>query len=239
MRWESRLLRVGIVAVVLAVLVGIGAVLADPRSGAATNHKPHATLIATAKGHGVPVFRHRGADHVWKRLRSPNSQGAPLVFLVRKRHGHWLKVLLPIRPNHATGWVRATKVRLSTTTYRIDVRLHKHRVVVHHGHKTIMKAPVAVGKHATPTPKGRFYLTSLLKPSNPHGAYGPYAFGLSAYSNVIFHFGGGPGQIGLHGTDQVKLLGRSVSHGCIRMSNRHIIKLAHRLPLGTPVIVHG
>lgn len=239
MRFESALWRTGLIAVIVAVVVGTAAVLVDPRGGASVQQGPRGALIATADGHRVPIFRHKRAKHVWKRLDSPNSQDAPLVFLVKKRTPHWLKVLLPVRPNHSVGWVRARKVKLSTTTYRVDVRLEKHRAVVHHGREKIMKAPVAVGKHATPTPTGRFYITSLLQPSNPHGAYGPYAFGLSAYSDVIFHFGGGPGQIGLHGTNEPKLLGKSVSHGCIRLSNRHITKLAQRLPLGTPVTVHG
>lgn len=239
MRFESALWRTGVIAVIVAVVAGAGAVLVDPRGGASAQQGPRGALIATADAHQVPVYRHRHADHPWKRLDSPNSQGAPLVFLVKKQTRRWLKVLLPVRPNHSVGWVRAKKVQLSTTTYRVDVRLHAHRAVVHRGTKKIMSAPVAVGRHATPTPTGRFYVTSLLQPSNPHGAYGPYAFGLSAYSKVIFHFGGGPGQIGLHGTDRPKLLGKSVSHGCIRLSNRHITKLARRLPLGTPVTVHG
>ncbi|MGH3096811.1 MAG: L,D-transpeptidase [Streptosporangiales bacterium] len=239
MRFESALWRTGLIAVIVAVVAGVGAVLVDPRDDAAAQQGLHGALIATADAHHVRVYRHKRANHVWKRLDNPNSQGAPLVFLVKKQTPRWLKVLLPVRPNHSVGWVRAKKVKLSRTTYRVDVRLHRHRAVVHHGTEKIMSAPVAVGKHATPTPTGRFYITSLLQPSNPHGAYGPYAFGLSAYSDVIFHFGGGPGQIGLHGTDQPKLLGESVSHGCIRLSNKHITKLAQRLPLGTPVTVHG
>ena len=239
MRFESALWRTGLIAVIVAVVAGTGGVLVDPQDGAAAQQGPRGALIATADAHRVPVYRHRHADHAWKRLDSPNSQGAPLVFLVKKRTPRWLKVLLPVRPNDSVGWVRAKKVKLSRTMYRVDVRLADHRAVVHHGMEKIMAAPVAVGKHATPTPQGRFYITSLLQPSDPHGAYGPYAFGLSAYSDVIFHFGGGPGQIGLHGTDRPKVLGKSVSHGCIRLSNRQITKLAQRLPLGTPVTVHG
>jgi lipoprotein-anchoring transpeptidase ErfK/SrfK len=52
---------------------------------------------------------------------------------------------------------------------------------------------------------------------------------------VLFSFGGGPGQIGLHGTNAPRLLGRDVSHGCVRMRNQAITRLARMLPLGTPV----
>jgi lipoprotein-anchoring transpeptidase ErfK/SrfK len=67
--------------------------------------------------------------------------------------------------------------------------------------------------------------------------YGPYAFGTSAFSNTYYHFGGGPGEIGLHGTNYPQGLGSKVSHGCIRVSNATIRRLAKLLPLGTPVVI--
>jgi lipoprotein-anchoring transpeptidase ErfK/SrfK len=94
---------------------------------------------------------------------------------------------------------------------------------------------VAVGSPKYPTPLGSFYMRELARPRNPKGAYGPWAFGLSAYSNVLQTFGRGDGQIGIHGTNQPDLLGQSVSHGCIRMRNATITKLAQMLPQGVPV----
>ncbi len=84
-----------------------------------------------------------------------------------------------------------------------------------------------------PNPLGLFYLTELLAPTN--SGYGPYAYGLSAFSDVLTSFGGGPGQIGLHGTADAASIGHSVSHGCIRLTNTDITTLAKLLPLGTPV----
>jgi lipoprotein-anchoring transpeptidase ErfK/SrfK len=43
--------------------------------------------------------------------------------------------------------------------------------------------------------------------------------------------------MGIHGTDDPSSLGRSVSNGCIRMSNAAITKLAKTLPVGVPVDV--
>ena len=48
---------------------------------------------------------------------------------------------------------------------------------------------VATGTGGTPSVRGSFYLTDLLAPTN--AGYGPYAFGLSAYSEVLTSFGGG------------------------------------------------
>ena len=60
---------------------------------------------------------------------------------------------------------------------------------------------------------------------------------MSAFSEVLSTFGGGPGQIGLHGTDDEASIGQSVSHGCIRLSNADITELAQLLPLGTPLTI--
>ena len=78
-------------------------------------------------------------------------------------------------------------------------------------------------------------LTALLKSPDPGGPYGPYAYGLSGFSEVLQEFSGGDAEVGIHGNNDSSALGRSVSHGCIRMSNDGITKLAQTLPLGVPV----
>ena len=87
----------------------------------------------------------------------------------------------------------------------------------------------------TPTPSGLYYIAELLRQPNPNGFYGPWAFALSAYSPVLSHFGGGGGQVGIHGTNEPLGIGHTVSHGCIRVRNSVIERLAAILPLGTPV----
>ena len=94
---------------------------------------------------------------------------------------------------------------------------------------------MGVGRAVTPTPSGLYYVTELLKQPDPTGLYGPYAFGLSAHSDVLHEFAGRNGILGLHGTNFPQGIGTDVSHGCLRVSNRVILKLAHLLPVGTPV----
>ena len=115
--------------------------------------------------------------------------------------------------------------------------LTRHRMVLRKGGKTILERPAAAGAAKTPTPTGRFYVTVLLRVPDPNGEYGPYAFGLSGNSSVLFHFGGWPGQVGLHGTNDPAALGRSVSSGCVRVSNDTVTRLAKLIPLGTPVTI--
>ena len=58
-------------------------------------------------------------------------------------------------------------------------------------------------------------------------------------SEVLEEFAGGPGQLGLHGTNDPDTLGTQVSSGCIRLHNDEISRLVLEvgLPLGTPVEV--
>jgi lipoprotein-anchoring transpeptidase ErfK/SrfK len=65
--------------------------------------------------------------------------------------------------------------------------------------------------------------------------YGPYAYGLSGHSEVLTQFNGGDAELGIHGNNDESVLGKSVTHGCIRISNDSITRLAGMLPLGTPV----
>ena len=124
-----------------------------------------------------------------------------------------------MRPNGTLGWVKDADVNLVLDPYSVSVSLSRHRIVVRKGSSVILTAPAGVGRSVLPTPTGTYYIVELLKQSDPSGPYGPYAFGTSAFSNVLYHFGGGPGEIGLHGTDEPQLLGTSVSHGCIRVNN--------------------
>jgi lipoprotein-anchoring transpeptidase ErfK/SrfK len=45
----------------------------------------------------------------------------------------------------------------------------------------------------------------------------------------------GGGVVGIHGTNQPRPLPGRVSHGCIRVPNAKIARLAKLLPVGTPV----
>jgi lipoprotein-anchoring transpeptidase ErfK/SrfK len=161
--------------------------------------------------------------------------GVPQVFAVEEKQGDWLKVLLPVRPNGTTGWVKVSDVNVTTDPYRILVELGAHRITVYQNDNAILQEAVAIGAPATPTPPGKYYLRVLIKAPNPRTVYGPYAFGLSAHSEVLDTFNGGDAEVGIHGNNDASVLGKSVTHGCIRMSNDGVTRLSTLLPLGTPV----
>jgi lipoprotein-anchoring transpeptidase ErfK/SrfK len=68
------------------------------------------------------------------------------------------------------------------------------------------------------------------------GAYGPLAFGTSAYSPKLTDWPGG-GAVGIHGTNEPQRVPGLPSHGCIRLRNKDILRLGRLMPVGTPVLV--
>ncbi|MCL9793719.1 L,D-transpeptidase [Frankia sp. AgKG'84/4] len=197
------------------------------------------SLVAHALGAEITWFRAPESDSPGATLANPNRQGVPLVFAVEWRQPGWLRVRLPIRPNGMSGWLRATDVSLSETPYDLLVDRSEHRLTVSRDGRVLVRLPVGIGTGGTPTPAGDFYLTELLRPANPRGPWGPYAFGLSGFSDVITQFNGDDGIIGLHGTNRPDLIGTDASLGCIRLRNEDIERLAGMLPLGTPISITG
>lgn len=205
-----------------------------------------ATATATdlsdgAEGGEVEVFAStEDAEPSWTIANPVDGDGtpvAPVVFLLAgdryDANADWLEVNLPVRPNGTTGWVRAADVEVSTHEFHIEVDLDAHQLTVTEGLDVVLEAPAGVGTGETPTPGGTFYTRSLIRSTN--AAYGPYAYGLSGFSEVHESFGSGPGDLGIHGTDDPSAVGEDVSNGCIRLHNDDIERLAELLPLGVPV----
>jgi lipoprotein-anchoring transpeptidase ErfK/SrfK len=200
---------------------------------------PPAAEIATVIGDEIEVLTEKDGDEVLETLASPNDFGEDRAFLVESNEGEWLEVLLPIRPNGATGWVRGEDVSLTGTDYRVEIDMAEFEFTVHEGEEEVRTGVIGTGENETPTPPGRYYFTELLQPSDPDGEYGVYAFGLSGFSESLETFAGGPGQLAVHGTNDESALGRQVSHGCVRVSNEDITWMAENLPVGTPVEISG
>ncbi|MDQ6725907.1 MAG: L,D-transpeptidase [Actinomycetota bacterium] len=197
---------------------------------------PNMSNVATAKVASVKVYPQPSDTATSSQsLANPTPIGGPLVFLIEQAQGDWLNVDLPVRPNGSTGWIKAADVNISHHDWKIIVELNAHRITVLKGANTVLSEPVAVGRSTAPTPGGKFYTKELLQPPNPNTVYGPYAYGLSGFSDAFTTFAGGEAVIGIHGNNDPSSLGKDVSAGCIRMSNTGITTLAKMLPLGVPV----
>ena len=177
----------------------------------------------------------RYVDAVGWSFTSPSVWGNPFVMLVTEQRGDWLKVEIPVRPNGTPGYVAAADVTLSTTDYRLDLRLGTRTLTLYQGTTALLSTPVVIGKPETQTPTGRFYITDKVTQDNPQGAYGPIAMATNAYSEQIDEFDNGVPVIALHGTNRPELVGQTVSNGCIRVPNEQILKIASLIPTGTPI----
>lgn len=149
----------------------------------------------------------------------------------------WLRIKLPGRPNGSSGWITARGTRLATTPWRIRVDLTRRHIDVYEEGTLLRSFSAVVGKPSTPTPTGSFFVeeTVLMAPGEPGG---PFALALSARSDALQEFEGGPGQIAIHGRDSLGgNLGQAESHGCIRVATRDISWLAARIGPGVPVTI--
>lgn len=151
--------------------------------------------------------------------------------------GSWLRVRLPGRPNGHAGWISTNRTRQTSTPWRLKVTLSTRRITVYRGGHVRRQFPVVIGKPSTPTPRGAFFVEEALALSS-YEPGGPFALATSARSNVFQEFEGGPGQIGIHGTNNLSgAPGSAASHGCIRLRPRAITWLARRIGAGVPLTV--
>jgi lipoprotein-anchoring transpeptidase ErfK/SrfK len=154
----------------------------------------------------------------------------------------WLRVRLPgrvlgVQAPPRTGWISASSTRRSTTAWHIVVQLGARRVLVFRAGRRVRSYRAIVGAPSTPTPRGASFVEENVRmPAGRAGA--PFALATSARSTVLQEFDGGPGQIALHGLDNVGgQLGTAASHGCIRLENDAITWLAARIAPGVPITV--
>lgn len=181
----------------------------------------------------------RGASEGVARLHRWNEDGAPEIYLalrerIRADGQRWIQLRVPMRPNGTVGWVpRSALGGLHVIHSHLVVNRRTLRAAFYQGRRRRWAADIGVGKRSTPTPAGRFWVRDLLRPARAGTIYGPFAFGTSAYS-VLSDWPGG-GVVGIHGTDEPRLIPGRPSHGCVRIRNGAIRRLARLMPLGTPV----
>lgn len=105
---------------------------------------------------------------------------------------------------------------------RIEVHLHR-RVLLLYTPEGTARFPVAVGRPDAPTPTGRFAVAELIPhPGSPLGTRW-----------IRLH----PDMLSIHGTDEPWLVGGAATPGCLRLYNKDVEYVFHRVAPGTPVDV--
>ena len=217
------------------------AAAAGPRVGAPTASEAWtARVLMPVVGRAAP---RPGAHPVATIMHySAFSRGPQILLVTGSATGpsgaRWVRVLLPRRPNGSAAWIPASATELSPTAIRLRIRTRSHRVEVWHDGRLAASYPAAVGTGSTPTPVGRFAIQDPVTSTAHQKSYlGPYILTLTAHSAVLRSFMGGDGLVAIHGTNAPGLLGQSVSHGCVRVSNAAVTSLRAVARPGTPVVI--
>jgi hypothetical protein len=239
---------VGVFCLLAATAVSAQAGKAGGSAAVKPSYPVRTTLTNDKIGHWAVVVR-RAAAH-----REPNLHSKTVTFLDTVTGDGtqnlvlildeldlsptktWYRVRLPILPNNSTGWVQANALG---SLYEVNTHLYVNRetetAVLKKNGVTIFTTRIGVGKSQSPTPRGQFYIRDKLTNFN-NSFYGPVAFGTSARSAVLTEWPGG-GFIGVHGTNTPELIPGHISHGCIRVPNAQILKLASLLQVGSPLTI--
>jgi len=112
--------------------------------------------------------------------------------------------------------------------------------------KTIMHAPVTSGSEHDPLPIGSWTVTAVVR--NPTFNYNPELFWDAEPSHAKAKVPAGPNgpvgvawidiskpHYGIHGTPEPGTVGHTSSHGCVRLTNWDVLKLAAMVGKGTKV----
>jgi len=115
----------------------------------------------------------------------------------------------------------------SNNDIKIVINLYERILYLYINGEIDKRFPVAIGKSSTKTPVGEWAIVHKSKEWG--GGFGSRWLGL----NVPW------GKYGIHGTNKPWLIGNAVSHGCIRMYNKHVETLYELVPLKTRVKIIG
>jgi L,D-transpeptidase catalytic domain len=217
----------------IAALFAASALLAAPHSVKLSNelttnvwaHPARDAAVRDAPSHRARVLAH---------LHAKTEMGSPEVYELLSVRGRWVHIRIPGLPNGRSGYVPQSALGAEHETHTalvVSKRTLTATLLV--DGKPRWRAPVAIGAPATPTPNGHFYVRELLQLHPATTSYGPFIFGTSGYAGLSdFPVGG---IIGVHGTSDPASVPGHASHGCVRMRNADVAKLAKLLPVGAPV----
>jgi hypothetical protein len=223
-RSTQGLVALAIVSWLFALIPAVASAAVAPRQMLVVLDGPHQAR-STPSSHGRPLLLVPG--------RTPIT-AIRTVLPVLERHGAWIKVSLPGRPNGRVGWISADTTALSVTAWHVVVNLSTGRVTTYRDGRPVRSFESTVGASAMPTPTGEFFVEESVALARSNvGA--PYALALSARSAVYRTFDGGPGQIALHGL--INDDSANGSHGCVRLTTAAISWLVRHVGPGTPVTI--
>ena len=238
--WQRRAVKpLAALASVAAALTAASPAVAKPLTPAAPTAKKAyvAKIVVKTAARAQP-----GSGPVVARLATTAALygGANELLITetaRKGRRLFVRVLLPSRPNDATGWVNADQVVIRKTNARIVVDISERTVTLMQAGRQVARSSAVVGASSTPTPEGLFAVSEIItQPRNSE--LGRQVIALTSHSDVHRTFAGGDGRVALHSYERLgDRLGSTASNGCVRLPARFVKRLARAAGPGTPVLV--
>jgi lipoprotein-anchoring transpeptidase ErfK/SrfK len=235
-------------ALALAVLAGGCGIRARATPHAASRRPPKAPIVLaatapagttlTAGTHGnIPGSPAPGAP---SNMEVPGSwYGYPSILPVIASVPNWVEVRLAQRPNESTAWVPQKDVTLGVTPFKMVIDLTTMHLTVYEDGNEIDDFPAGIGTPDDPTVTGQYFMT--MKVPAPDPGYGPFVLVTSAHSDAITDWeDSGDAIIAIHGPITsyddalIGTTGAAISHGCVRLHDADLAKLAI-IPPGTPI----
>jgi hypothetical protein len=179
-------------------------------------------------------LRSRPRGKVVGTIRTRTEFKSPTILAVAARKPGWVLVRTSLARHHV-GWLPASAGTLFSEPRSMVVDLSARTLTVFHRGRMTDRYRVAIGTAATPTPTGRFAVTDRLKTGDANGDYGCCILALNGHQTKIAQGWGGGDRIAIHATPHTWTLGKRISHGCVRATNKALRRLMRQIRLGTPV----
>lgn len=198
------------------------------------------TLYSIGSEVGVPhdgvtlLHAAPGSRRVLARVGPRTVFGSPMRLAIVGTSGEWFAVISAALRNHVRGFVHRSKVRLQHVPLALEVDRSSRWLRVWSMGQVLRRFRVAVGAHATPTPRGRFAITDRLSNFMP-SIYGCCTLALSGHQTRLAPGWAGGDRLAIHAGSGI---GSAVSNGCLRAAEPDMRYLMELLPLGTQVVVH-
>jgi hypothetical protein len=185
------------------------------------------------------VLRDRPDGEVIAKVGDSTEFGSDRNFWIRRGRNGWFGVPAPELPNGELAWIEYDPERLEIyeTSYYIVADISKREVELRFGRRTLERFPVTVGASGSPTPPGTYAVTDGLVGKGLGPYYGCCVLALTGHQpNLPSDWLGGD-RIAIHGTPGT--IGVAASAGCLRATDRDMVSLFARVPLGAPVFIRS
>jgi lipoprotein-anchoring transpeptidase ErfK/SrfK len=143
----------------------------------------------------------------------------------------------------------ADQNRNPTANAVITIDTKTNTLEVHDGEKLIAAYPVTVGSAQTASPNGEWKVRGIAK--MPRFRYDKEMLKHGERSGNFYMLPPGPRNpvgvmwialnkkgIGIHGTNEPGSIGHSASHGCVRLTNWDVVRLATKIERGDSISIH-